>query len=109
MARPQNWEAAGQYINAIDIDPFFNNTALSGYSKKGDMQSLLSNFVVQSANPYTGAVEHEYKGSLLDISNPTNTAYYINDDGTPNPNGKARSVPGPDEQKKSTLSTEDYE
>jgi RHS repeat-associated protein len=88
MARITNWDgaAAGGYTspsNMINsLDPFFANTALSGYNSKFAMSVFLNDISLATINGV------EYDGPILNVVDPGNTAYYINAAGNHDPSGK---------------------
>lgn len=99
IARIANWSAAltPGYQNLINVDPFFNNLAnydqnLSGLSYKSAMQSKLNNLLL-GVVPYDNNGDSiadgstEFRGTILQITNPALTSYYVNDQGLADVNG----------------------
>ena len=81
LARVTGWSAAtaqGDTTALETKDPFFT-AGLSGEGQLGAMQGRLQNILVATVEGQT------YQGPLADITNPTNTAYYINEDGAADP------------------------
>jgi len=95
LARVTNWEAAvGKgYQNAINLDPFFNNSALSGSGFKGSMQNKLNDI-------YVGTIAYDangdgvqdgtrvYRGTIAQVTDPNNTSFYIDSRGNASTGGR---------------------
>lgn len=90
VARWAGWSSAeaSNYTDLITLDPFFNDNNLSGFMHKSSMQDKLNNVNIGSiqfdsnedgipdgANPFIG--------SLMQVTDPYNTSYYINKSGNP--------------------------
>jgi len=96
MSRYANWPAAvsAGYSNPIDIDPFFNDASLSGFSYKSAMQAKLNDVQVanvsyDSNNDGVPDGSRSVHGPIGQVTNPNNTSYYIDANGNPDPvNGK---------------------
>lgn len=95
MARTTGWtDAVNKGMNnAINLDPFFNNADLNGASYKTQMLNRLNNLPVATISFDTdGDKEADdtktYAGPIEEITDPTNTDYYINESGQQNVNGK---------------------
>jgi RHS repeat-associated protein len=95
MARVANWPAAvsAGYNNSINSDPFFNNTSLSGSAYKAAMIAKLNSVFVATIkydtnNDGTRDATSTYQGPIAQVTDPANTAYYINDNGAPDVNGR---------------------
>ena len=84
QVRVQSWSAAvtGGKNNPVNQDPFFNNVALSGYNYKGDLQDKLNNISLGTIGSTT------YTGTILQVTDPENTSFYVNTDGAHDVNGK---------------------
>lgn len=94
MARMANWDAAlvAGYNNSLELDPFFAGT-LSGAEFKSDMQAKLNNIFVanikyDSNKDGVDEGRREISGSILELTDPANTAYYLDDYGNQDSNGK---------------------
>ncbi len=95
LSRINTWEAAvsKNYQNLIQVDPFFTNSTQSGYYAKAGMQALLNDIVIGTI-PYDSNGDgvqdgtKTYRGTLLQVTDPTNTAYYIDSRGNANINGR---------------------
>lgn len=101
------------YTKLIDIDPFFNNPAMSGSSSKEVMQKELDNLHVAALKIDSnddGIVDRtiEYKGKLEEITDPSNVNYFIMPDGSNTQHGFHLLYAGLLERKNS-LSTSQYE
>ncbi|MBT1708766.1 hypothetical protein KK062_11050 [Fulvivirgaceae bacterium PWU5] len=95
LARVTTWDAAvGKgYQNVINLDPFFNNSALSGSGFKGSMQNKLNDI-------YVGTIAYDangdgvqdgtrvYRGTIAQVTDPNNTAYYIDSRGNASTSGR---------------------
>jgi RHS repeat-associated protein len=94
LARLQSWEEAqAAYPSVIDSDPFFNNPALSGAGSKGSMIDKLDNIsigVIGFDSDGDGEEDDSktYAGPIAIVTNPGNTAFYIDENGKPDTNGK---------------------
>lgn len=93
LARVQSW-SQGQiaFSNALDSDPFFTNGALSGAGSKSSMSDKLNNVDLGVIGyDYDGDGEDDnfirYSGAIGDVTDPTNTDYYIDVNGKPDVNG----------------------
>ena len=81
LARLVTWSAAAAqgYTTTLETqDPFFT-AGLSGEGQLGAMQGRLQNIFVASVEGQT------YQGPLTAVTDPTNTAYFINEDGAADP------------------------
>ncbi|HRF34404.1 MAG TPA: RHS repeat-associated core domain-containing protein [Cyclobacteriaceae bacterium] len=83
LARYESYSAAfaGNSTDLINIDPFFNNSLLSGFSYKTAMQGLLNSITLETAS---GA---SLTGTLLQVTDPANTNFYVDSDGNADTNG----------------------
>jgi RHS repeat-associated protein len=95
LARIQDWDAAVAkgYNQLIDHDPYFNNSSQSGSGYKSSMQGRLNSI-------YVGTIGYDsngdgvqdgsqvYQGSIDQITNPANTAYYIDSRGNASATGR---------------------
>ncbi|MBD2769223.1 hypothetical protein IC235_15130 [Hymenobacter sp. BT664] len=95
LARVDTWETAVSkgYHRTLDLDPFFNNPALSGADYKASAAAKLNDvFVatlpVDSNNDGTPDDSRTYRGPITEVIDPANTAFYIDEQGKPNPAGK---------------------
>lgn len=96
LVRVSTWTAAvGKgYNNLIALDPFFTNPNLSGHgSSTNFMQGKLNDVLIGSYSYDTNNDNipdgtSTYRGPILQVTDPTNTAYYINNNGAPDVNGK---------------------
>jgi RHS repeat-associated protein len=88
IARIINWDGAvtagyGSPVNMVNtLDPFFANAELSGYNAKSTMNGFLNDIFLASANSV------DYRGPILQVTDPNNTDYYIDNSGNQNSNGK---------------------
>jgi hypothetical protein len=99
LARIDSWEAAVSlgYTQLLDRDPFFNNSSLSGSGHKASAQARLNDVVVTTL-PYDAngdgivdgslAESRTYRGSLDQVTDPANTAFYVDENGKPSTQGK---------------------
>ncbi len=96
VARYANWTTAlsAGYDDLIGSDPFFNDSQLSGAAHKGSMQNRLNDLLVgtiayDSDGDNVPNGSNTFRGTLAEVTNPGNTAYYIDDRGNPDAaNGK---------------------
>ncbi|MBL3655119.1 RHS repeat domain-containing protein [Fulvivirga sediminis] len=92
VARYADWTAASSanYTNLVDLDPFFNNTDLSGDGFKSAIQNKLNNIDIGTI-PYdstgNGVADDSttYVGTIDQVSDPNNTNYYVDERGNPDP------------------------
>ncbi|HAC23526.1 MAG TPA: hypothetical protein DCE81_01280, partial [Cytophagales bacterium] len=80
LARVVNWSSAvaAGLSNPISVDPFFNNSALSGFPSRSAMQTRLNQFVVATFNAQVAVPRPiEY------VVNPSSPEYYIDEAGNP--------------------------
>jgi hypothetical protein len=95
LARVDTWEAAVSkgYHQALDLDPFFNNAALSGAGYKASAAARLNDVLVaivpfDSNNDGTLDGSKTHRAPITEVTDPANTAFYIDGQGNPNPAGK---------------------
>jgi RHS repeat-associated protein len=95
LARIQDWDAAVAkgYNQLINHDPYFNNSSQSGSGHKGAMQSRLNSIYVATIGYDSNGDgvqdgSQVYQGSIDQITNPSNTAYYIDSRGNASPTGR---------------------
>ncbi|MGB5976767.1 MAG: RHS repeat-associated core domain-containing protein, partial [Cyclobacteriaceae bacterium] len=92
VARIADWDnaVAASYTDLVSLDPFFNNSSLSGDGYKSSMQSKLNDLLVgtiQYDNNGDGVADgsNTFRGTLAAITDPANTSYYIDANGNPDP------------------------
>jgi RHS repeat-associated protein len=95
FARIKSWSEAVSkgYSNLFALDPFFQTPNLSGYNHKATMQGNLNDVFVARVGFDTNGdlIEDgftEYKGPIAQVTDPTNTAYFVNENGAHDVNGK---------------------
>lgn len=95
LSRVGTWEAAVSkgYQNLINVDPFFNTNTQSGVGSKAAMQSRLNDVVIgtigyDSNGDGVQDGTKTYRGTILQVTDPANTAYYIDARGNASVNGK---------------------
>ncbi|MCG8310319.1 MAG: leucine-rich repeat domain-containing protein, partial [Cytophagales bacterium] len=88
LNRYDGWSAAvaGGYNHAQDIDPFFNDPGLSGYDYKSTLNTYLNTVTIENIphdTNWDGVVDtYVMSGPILDITDPNNGSYYLNEEGT---------------------------
>ncbi len=95
LARIQDWDAAVAkgYNQLINHDPYFNNSSQSGSGYKSSMQSRLNSIYVATIGYDSNGDgvqdgSQVYQGSIDQITNPANTAYYIDSRGNASATGR---------------------
>jgi RHS repeat-associated protein len=94
IARFAGWNAAvaGGMMNIINLDPFFNVAGLSGLSAKSTMQSMINDVSLGTAgydnnNDNAQDGTNTFHGTIFVVTDPANTAYYVNNRGMIDPTG----------------------
>ena|GEM_PF-1480826 len=91
IVRVESWSAAvtAGYNDMINVDPFFNNTALSGAAYKADMESRINDILVATLTYDDDGdgieTEHEFRGPIEEITDPDDPDMYINESGQTGP------------------------
>ena len=104
MSLVQTWSAAVTkgYNQLLDRDPFFNRAGLSGNGHKAAMQTALADIHVATIGT------RAYRGTILAVTDPANTAFYVDDSGNPNPATGFHLLYSDLMKKRSTMTPEAY-
>jgi len=94
LTRIETWTAAvaNGYNNLVNTDPFFNESGLSGVPVKSDMVNMLSDILVATISYDDDGdgdeTDHEFRGTLDQVTDPSNTAMQIDEYGDGPADGK---------------------
>jgi RHS repeat-associated protein len=83
LARVADWDAADLlgYDTLINKDPFFNVDTLSGDGYKDEMQDLIDDIYLTKVDG------NDLRGTLLEVTDPANEDYYVDEEGNGDPDG----------------------
>lgn len=88
MSRIKDWNDAESkgFDDLVNMDPFFNDSELSGYTEKSKMEALLADILVATV-PFDSDFDlepdgsEEYRGGILEALDYDNTAFYVDEYG----------------------------
>ncbi|UII21528.1 RHS repeat domain-containing protein [Fulvivirga ligni] len=116
VARYADWSSASSanYTDLINLDPFFNNSSLSGNGFKSAIQSRLNNVSIgtiqyDSNGDNIPDGSNAYSGTLSQVTNPNNTSYYVDERGNPDASGGYHILYFDLMQRESELDAETYQ